>query len=81
MRPLFSVEERERVRDRVLEFASSDQRVVAGAVVGLLALGDGDRWSDLDLTFAVADDVPVLEVLSDWTRPRSGRAGRGTAAS
>jgi len=47
------------VRDRVLEFASSDQRVVAGAVVGLLALGDGDRWSDLDLTFAVADDVSV----------------------
>jgi len=28
-----------------------------GAVVGSLALEEGDRWSDLDLTFAVADGV------------------------
>ena len=27
----------------------------------------GDRLSDLNLTFAVADDVPVVEVLDDWT--------------
>jgi hypothetical protein len=64
----FSVEERDRVRDRVLELASSDARVVAGALVGRLADGGGDRWSDLDLTFAVTDDVPVAEVLGDWTR-------------
>ena len=51
---MFSVDDRERVRDRVLEWASSDARVVAGAVVGSLAHGDGDRWSDLDLTFAVS---------------------------
>jgi hypothetical protein len=65
---MFSIEDRDRVRDRVLNLASSDPRVVAGAVVGSLALHDGDRWSDLDLTFAVADDVPVRDVLRDWTR-------------
>jgi hypothetical protein len=65
---VFTVEDRERARDRVLELAATDERVVAGAVVGSLALGDGDRWSDLDLTFAVADGVPVPEVLADWTR-------------
>lgn len=64
---MFTVEEREAVRDRVLELAEADPRVVAGAVVGSLALGDGDRWSDVDLTFAVTDDVPVAEVLGDWT--------------
>lgn len=64
---MFSVEDRDRVRDRVLHMASSDPRVVAGAVVGSLALHAGDRWSDLDLTFAVVDGVPVLDVLSDWT--------------
>ncbi len=48
--------------------ASSDPRVVAGAVVGSLAHDDGDRWSDLDLMFAVADDVPVTDVLEDWSR-------------
>jgi len=68
MRQVFSVEERDRVHDHVLAMASADARVVAGAVIGALALGGGDRWSDLDLTFGVADDVPVDDVLGDWTR-------------
>jgi hypothetical protein len=41
--------------------------VVAGAEVGSLAVGGGDRWSDLDLTFGVAEGVHVDEVLEDWT--------------
>jgi hypothetical protein len=65
---MFSVEDRDRIQDFVLQQAASDARVVAGAVVGSLALTGGDRWSDLDLTFAVADDIPILEVLEDWTR-------------
>jgi hypothetical protein len=65
---VFSVAERDRVRDRVLEMAAADPRVVAGAVVGGLAEGGGDRWSDLDLTFAVDDAVPLSDVLADWTR-------------
>jgi hypothetical protein len=44
-----------------------DQRVVAAAEVGSLALGGGDAWSDLDLTFGIADDVHVDDVLEDWT--------------
>ena len=64
---MFTVAERDAVRDRVLELAAADPRVVAGAVVGSLALGDGDRWSDLDLTFAVAGDALVADVLGDWT--------------
>ena len=51
---VFTVEERNRIRDRILEMAKSDERVVAGAVVGSLATGEGDRWSDLDLTFGVS---------------------------
>jgi hypothetical protein len=65
---VFSVEDRDRVRDRVLQLAASDSRVVAGAIVGSLARNGGDRWSDLDLTFGVADEVPLSEVLEDWTR-------------
>jgi hypothetical protein len=65
---LFSVDDRDRARDRVLDLAVADQRVVAGAVVGSLALDDGDRWSDLDLTFAVADERQLPHVLADWTR-------------
>ncbi len=66
--PLFTVAGRERVRERVLALAAADARVVAGAVVGSMALADGDRWSDLDLTFAVVAGVPIRDVLDDWTR-------------
>ncbi len=65
---MFTVRDRDRVRDRILQLAESDGRVVAGAVVGSLAHSSGDRWSDLDLTFAVVDSVPVAQVLDDWSR-------------
>jgi hypothetical protein len=64
---MFRVTDRERVRDRILALASTDTRVVAGALVGSAAVDEEDRWSDLDLTFAVADGVPLHAVLSDWT--------------
>src|SRR5512144_2062302 len=64
---MFSIEYRNRVRDHVLQMAASDGRVLAGAVVGSLALGNGDRWSDLDLTFAVADQFSIFDVLEAWT--------------
>lgn len=65
---MFSVDDRQRAHECVLALAANDSRVVGGAVVGSLALTDGDAWSDLDLTFAVADGVVVDEVLADWTR-------------
>ena len=36
--------------------------------MGSLAVDGGDRFSDLDLTFGIADHVPVADVLNDWTR-------------
>ena len=64
---MFTVAERDAIRDRVLALAADDPRVVAAAVVGSLALGPGDEWSDLDLTFAVANGEPVADVIEDWT--------------
>jgi hypothetical protein len=64
---MFSVEERESARRRVLERAGEDPRIVAAAVVGAEAAGRVDRWSDLDLTFGVAEGTPVDEVLDEWT--------------
>jgi hypothetical protein len=69
---VFTVEQRHALRERLLRLAEDDERVVAGAAVGSLAVDAGDRFSDLDLTFAVADDVPVTEVLDDWTRTLVG---------
>ena len=72
---MFTTEDRRNAHERVLALAKSDPRVVAGAVVGSLALADGDPWSDLDLTFAVADGVAVGEVLEDWTRTVEAELG------
>jgi len=65
---MFTVEQRDALRERVLSLAEEDERVVAGAVVGSLAVDGGDRFSDLDLTFGIADHVQVAGVLDDWTR-------------
>jgi hypothetical protein len=65
---VFTVEQRDALRDRLLRLGEADHRVVAGAAVGSLAVERGDRFSDLDLTFGIADAVPVADVLDDWTR-------------
>ncbi len=68
---MFTVEQRDALRERVLGLAEEDERVVAGAVVGSVAVDAADRFSDLDLTFGVAHDVQVIDVLDDWTRTLS----------
>jgi hypothetical protein len=66
---VFTVEQRDALRERLLRLAAEDERVVAGAAVGSLAVeGGGDRFSDLDLTFGIADHVQLGGVLDDWTR-------------
>jgi hypothetical protein len=63
---MFSAEYREAVREQLIDIARNDAAITAAAVVGSSASG-GDRWSDLDLTFAVADGNPLQTVLADWT--------------
>jgi hypothetical protein len=65
---MFTVEQRDALRERVSGLAEQDERVVAGALVGSLAVDAGDRFSDLDLTFGIAHGVEVTDVLDDWTR-------------
>jgi predicted nucleotidyltransferase len=64
---MFSPEERARVRERVVALARKDPRVTGGANTGSAATGAEDIWSDIDLSFGVADDVELLDVLADWT--------------
>jgi hypothetical protein len=64
---MFTVQQRDALSERVRRLADEDERVVAGAIVGSLAVDAGDRFSDVDLTFGIADHVPVIDVLDDWT--------------
>jgi hypothetical protein len=70
---VFTVEQRDALREHLLRLAEEDERVVAGAAVGSLAVDGGDRFSDLDLTFGIADRVAVADVLNDWTRTLVGK--------
>jgi hypothetical protein len=70
---MFTVEQRGRWRQALLDMARADPRIVAGGEVGSLAVGPGDRWSDVDLTFGVADGTTPRQMLDQWT-PRLERA-------
>lgn len=63
----YTVDERNRIQARLLEFAHTDSRIVAGALLGSLAKGAGDQWSDLDLSFGLAAGTDIDGVLVDWT--------------
>jgi len=65
---LFSVEDRDRARDRVLELAVADQRVVGGAVVGSLATAKLRSRSDHRSPASSASERLLRDVLADWTR-------------
>ena len=64
---MFTAEERDHVRDRIIELARSDPRITAGALIGSTAAGLGDRWSDIDITFGIADGISLWAVLDDVT--------------
>jgi hypothetical protein len=65
---MFTVAQRDAVREHLLRLAEADEHVVAAAAVGSLAVDGGDRFSDVDLSFGIADHVPVAAVLHAWTR-------------
>ncbi len=64
---MFTTKQRDALRERVLTLAEGDERVVAGAVVGSLAVDAADRFSDVDLTFGISHHVHLIDVLDDWT--------------
>lgn len=64
---MFTVDQRNDLRDLVLRLGQRDDRVVAAAAVGSLAVDEGDRFSDLDLTFGIAEPTSVAAVIADWT--------------
>lgn len=64
---MFTSQDRDQVRQQLLRRADADERIVAGAEVGAGASDEADRWSDLDLTFGVADSASISDVLADWT--------------
>src|SRR6266571_3773650 len=70
---MFTVEERNRVRARLLELAEADPAVAAAAITGSYVADGGDEWSDVDLAFAIRGELsPALEY---WTKLLYGELG------
>ncbi len=64
---MYTVEEREQLREKLVAAARADPRISGAAVTGSAALGASDRWSDLDLAFGISDPAGLREALSEWT--------------
>jgi hypothetical protein len=64
---MFTEADRDRVRAHLLDRAHGDGRVTGAAVTGSASRGAEDRWSDVDLFFGIAAEIPLGEVLSDWS--------------
>jgi hypothetical protein len=64
---MFTPAQRSQLRSDLIEYAKNDPRVTAGAITGSAAAGREDKWSDIDLAFAVADAAELPRVMSDWT--------------
>ena len=63
---MFTIAQRDRVRELLLDMARNDSRLSAGAFVGSTASGP-DRWSDLDLAFGINRNSSIDQILTDWT--------------
>lgn len=64
---MFTVADRARLQHALTERAAADDRVVSAALVGSLAIGAADRWSDIDISLGIADDVDPADLLHDWS--------------
>ena len=64
-RPVFTAEERDRVRERLLALAEAHPDVV-GAATGSYVADGGDDWSDIDLAFAIRGDL--AQAPESWAR-------------
>jgi hypothetical protein len=64
---MFTSEQRDQVREYVLDLAKNDPRVTAGALTGSTAIGAEDEWSDVDVAFGIIDGVTPKALLDDWT--------------
>lgn len=64
---MFTSEERNSIRDGILAIAKADSRTTAGAMIGSTAGGPEDSWSDIDITFGIAEGNALDAILSDWT--------------
>lgn len=64
---MFTSEQREALRSKIVQSARADPRITGGAITGSASLGQEDRWSDVDLAFGVREGDAIQSTLEDFT--------------
>ena len=54
---MFTVEDRERIREELMDAARASNAIAGAALVGSAARGAEDAWSDIDLALQLAPDA------------------------
>lgn len=72
---MFSIGERDELRDRLIVAARGDERITAAAVVGSGARDAQDAWSDIDLALRLGDGLDPSGVAGDWATRMYESAG------
>ena len=72
---MFTPDERERLSQQLIAAAKADGRISGVAITGSASRGAVDRWSDIDLTFGIADPARLREAISAWTDRMHGEHG------
>lgn len=72
---MFSIADRERLREDLIATARTDEGVVGAALVGSAATGREDAWSDIDLMLQIRDGADPGAVAERWTADFYARHG------
>ena len=64
---MFTATDRTQLRDALIAAAHADPDVVGAALVGSVATGCEDAWSDIDLVLQIARDTDPDDVAARWT--------------
>ncbi len=65
--PIFTPDERERLRDELAAAARQDGNLCGAAHTGSAATAELDRWSDIDLALCLKASASCDEVVAEWT--------------
>jgi hypothetical protein len=64
---MYTPQQRDHLRLKLLEYAGDDGRITGTAITGSAAAGREDQWSDIDLAFGIGDAGELPSVISDFT--------------
>lgn len=64
---VFDIEDREALREQIVERARDDASITACAVLGSAARGEEDAWSDVDIALQVSERAGLNDVATEWT--------------